>query len=60
MSFDQHKMALKLNLKETLKEKYVDEYVNKTPIRQGLDKMAVADRERMEQLFNGTYTGLHL
>jgi hypothetical protein len=44
---DQHRMAVKLNLKETLKEKYVDEYVNETPIGQGLNKMAADDRKRM-------------
>ena len=53
---DQHRMAVKLNLKETLKEKYVDEYVNETPIGQGLNKMAADDRERMEHLFNASYT----
>jgi hypothetical protein len=53
---NQHRMAVKLNLKETLKEKYVDEYVNETPIGQGLNKMAADDRKRMEHLFNASYT----
>ena len=49
-------MAVKLNLKENLKEKHVDEYVNKTPIGQGLNKMAADDRKRLEHLFNASYT----
>lgn len=56
MKSDQHLMAENLNLKETLRTKYVDEYVNATQIGQGLNKMAVEDRERMQHLFNASYT----
>ena len=56
MNSDQHRMAVKLNLKEILKTKYVDEYVNETPIGRGLNKLAVDDRKRMEHLFNASYT----